>query len=232
MIRKLWVDRPTGRVEDWRGAQMSPSPAPASSNGADGFPVRRSPVCFASWVMRPIDQERFRAQPNIGPGNLRRARAVHGATPYSTSSSRISLRRDVDPPPQVLQTHGRRCHAAPASRVVGGSADSRVPSLHGHYPVSSLLRTRPPPSRRRTISRVPRLYARPDSADFAAGRGGFLQLLDAPVSPCCRSKPRRSAPPRQPDCDGPCGLRGVLDRSGSGVGICRGHLTFTCVTAR
>jgi hypothetical protein len=35
-----------GRVEDWRGAHMSPS-APASSNGANEFRVRRSPVCFA-----------------------------------------------------------------------------------------------------------------------------------------------------------------------------------------
>src|SRR6266852_5608056 len=60
--------------------------------------------------------------------------------------------------------------------------NSRVPSLHGRYPASSLLRTRPPPSRRRTISRDHRLYARPDSADFAAGRGGLLQLLDAAVS--------------------------------------------------
>src|SRR5881397_1922198 len=67
--------------------------------------------------------------------------------------------------------------------------NSRVPSLHGHYPASSLLRTRPPPSRRRTISRDPRLYARPASADFAAGRGGFLQLLDASVSPCRRYHP-------------------------------------------
>src|SRR3989449_5146774 len=110
--------------------------------------------------------------------------------------------------------------------------NSRVPSLHGPYPASSLLRTRPPPARRRPISRVPRLYVRPDSADFAAGRGGFLQLLDAAVSPCCRSKPRRSTPPRQPDCVGPGGLRGAIDRSASGVGIFRGHLTFTCVTAR
>src|SRR5712664_4639257 len=39
------------RVEDWRGTRLSTFPAPASSNGADGFPVRRSPVCFASWVM-------------------------------------------------------------------------------------------------------------------------------------------------------------------------------------
>jgi hypothetical protein len=41
----------TVRVEDWRGARVGPSPAPAASNGANGFPVRRSPVCFVSWVM-------------------------------------------------------------------------------------------------------------------------------------------------------------------------------------
>src|SRR5205807_8447757 len=39
----------------------------------------------------------------------------------------VSLRRDVDPPPQVLQTDGRRGHAAPASRVVGGSAEQQGP---------------------------------------------------------------------------------------------------------
>jgi len=61
---------------------------------------------------------------------------------------------------------------------------------------------------------------------------GLLQLLDASWSPCCRSKPRRSAPPRQPDCDGPCCLRGVIDRSASGVWMFRGQLTFTFVTAR
>src|SRR5215470_8605577 len=33
---------------------MSPSPAPARSNGAYGSPVRRSPVGFASRVMGPI----------------------------------------------------------------------------------------------------------------------------------------------------------------------------------
>src|SRR2546422_11437975 len=31
--------------------------------------------------------------------------------------------------------------------------NSRAPSLHGHYPASSLLRTRPSPSRLRPISR-------------------------------------------------------------------------------
>src|SRR2546422_1118998 len=41
---------------------VSPSPAPASSNGANGFPVRRFPVRFASRVMGPIDWERYRAE--------------------------------------------------------------------------------------------------------------------------------------------------------------------------
>src|SRR5438445_4811865 len=31
----------------------------------------------------------------------------------------LGLHHDVDPPPQVLQTDGRRDHAAPGSRVVG-----------------------------------------------------------------------------------------------------------------
>src|SRR5437016_10858373 len=72
------------------------------------------------------------------------------------------------------------------------------PSFLENYTASSLLRTRPPPSRRRPISRGHRLYDRLGSADFAAGRGGLLQLLDASSSPCCRSEPRRSAS------SGPC----------------------------
>jgi hypothetical protein len=39
----------------------------------------------------------------------------------------VGLRRDVDPPPQVLQTDGQPCHAAPAFRVVGGSAEQQGP---------------------------------------------------------------------------------------------------------
>src|SRR5512135_1762726 len=67
--------------------------------------------------------------------------------------------------------------------------NSRAPSLHGHYPASSLLRAPPPPSRLRPISRGRRLYGLPGSAAFAVGRGGLLQLLDVPLSPCRRSHP-------------------------------------------
>src|SRR5437667_11208749 len=35
----------------------------------------------------------------------------------------LGLRLDVEPPPQVLQTDGRGCHAAPAFHVVGGVAN-------------------------------------------------------------------------------------------------------------
>ena len=79
---------------------------------------------------------------------------------------------------------------------------SRAPSLHGHYPASSLLRAHPPPSRRPPVSQWSWLSGRPSSADFAAGRGGLLQLLVVSWSPCCRSHPAGGIPPRQPDCEG------------------------------
>ena len=60
------------RVEDWRGTSKGPFPAPASSNPACRFPAQSFPGRFASWVMRPITWEHFRA------------------TRYSASSSRPS----------------------------------------------------------------------------------------------------------------------------------------------
>jgi hypothetical protein len=69
------------------------------------------------------------------------------------------------------------------------SVISRAASLHGRYSASALLPAPPPPSRLRPTSRGHRLYGLPGSAAFAAGRGGLLQLLDVPWSPCCRSHP-------------------------------------------
>ena len=107
--------------------------------------------------------------------------------------------------------------------------NSRAPLLRGHCPASSLLRAHPPPSRRRPFSRVRRLYDLPSSTDFAAGRGGLLQLPDVSWSPCCRSHPAGGAPPRQPDCDAPCGLRAKSKRSASGATHFRG---YPCVHSR
>ena len=66
---------------------------------------------------------------------------------------RFSLRLGIYLPSQVLQTNGRRCHFALASRLAGRVTNSRAPSLHGRYPASTLLRTRPTPSRLRPLSR-------------------------------------------------------------------------------
>jgi hypothetical protein len=100
--------------------------------------------------------------------------------------------------------------------------NSRAPSLRGHYPASSLLRARPPPSRRRPLSRGNRLYSLPSSADFAAGRGGLLQLPDVSCAPCRRSHPAGGDSSPQPDCDDPCCLRAQSKRSASGI-VCRGY---------
>ena len=96
----------------------------------------------------------------------------------------------------ILQTwtyrpQKRQDGSAFALTYIGGVANGRAPSLHGHYPASSLLRAQPPPSRLRPTSRCRRLYGLPCSGDFAPGRGGLLQLLGMSLSPCCRFHPPR-----------------------------------------
>ena len=127
----------------------------------------------------------------------------------------VSLRLDVDPPPQVLQIDGRLCHLAPASRVGGGVAEQQGPFAPRALP--RLVATAGPSA---TLS---------PSADFPGSpvirptwlrrfRGGTRRaspvarrvLVTVPSLP-----PRRSVPPRQPDCDGPCCLR----PHGCGLGL-------------
>src|ERR1017187_8567526 len=83
---------------------------------------------------------------------------------------RLSLRLDVYSPSQVLQIVGRLCHLVLASLIAREITNSRAPSFHGHYSASSLLRTHPPPSRRRSISRLRRLYDLPCSGDLPSLR--------------------------------------------------------------
>src|SRR4029450_980492 len=109
--------------------------------------------------------------------------------PAPETPGRFSLRLGGYPPAQVWQTHGCLSHCTPASQVVEGVTNRRVPLLHGHYPASALLRTPPSPSRLRLISRWTGYTTYLASADFAAGRGGSLQLLRVSLSPCCRSHP-------------------------------------------
>src|SRR6476620_2099387 len=141
---------------------------------------------------------------------------------------RLSLRLDVESPPQVLQIDGRLCHLVPAFPIEGDIANRRVPLLRGRYSTSSLIRTHPPPSRRRSISRLSRLYDLPCSGDFSPGRGGLLQLLGMSLSPCCRFHPAEVMVPCRSDFGTPCCLHPTVAGSALGATHFRGHIHVHC----
>jgi hypothetical protein len=58
--------------------------------------------------------------------------------------------------------------------------NSRAPSLRGHYPASSLLRARPPPSRRQPISRTTGYTAYPAPPISRRDEEGFSFDLTCP----------------------------------------------------
>ena len=96
--------------------------------------------------------------------------------------------------------------------------------LRGRYSASPLIRTHPPPSRRRSTSRLNRLYDLPCSGDFSPGRGGLLQLLGMSLPPCCRFHPAEIEMPRRSDFGIPCCLRPSVAGSALGSTHFRGHL--------
>src|SRR5271157_1789632 len=131
---------------------------------------------------------------------------------------RLGLRLDVYSPPQVLQIDGRLCHLVLAFLMVGDFTNSRAALLRRRYSASSLIRTHPPPSRLRSISRLGRLYDLPCSGDFAPGRGGLLQLLGMSLPPCCRFHPAEVKEPLRSDFGSPM----QPSPSGWGLGL-RGY---------
>src|SRR6202521_4493479 len=94
------------------------------------------------------------------------------------------------------------------------------------------LRTQPPPSHLRSISRFSRLYDLPCSGDFAPGRGGLHQLLGMPLLPCCRFHPAEVEMPHRSDFGTPCCLRPTEAGSALGFTPFEATFTFTVVTAR
>jgi hypothetical protein len=101
-------------------------------------------------------------------------------------------------------------------------------SLHGHCSASSLIRTHPPPSRLRSISRLSRLCDLPCSGDFSPGRGGLLQLLGVSLPPCCRFHPAEAKVPHRSDFGAPCCLRPTVAGSALGFTHFRGHIRVHC----
>src|SRR6516164_6713074 len=106
------------------------------------------------WRLHP-SRARFVASPRIGYAS-RPNRAIDGrGLPPPRSAALLAA-----PTPLSFVL------AFPIERDV---TNSRAPSLRGRYSASSLLRTRPPPSRLRSISRLSRLYDLPCSGDFSSG---------------------------------------------------------------
>ena len=123
-----------------------------------------------------------------------------------------------------LQIHGRLYHLVLAFLIARETTNSRAPSLRGHCSASSLIRTHPPLSRLRSISRLSRLYDLPCSGNFSPGRGGLLQLLGMSLPPCCRFHPAEVKMPHRSDFGTPCCLRPTVASSALGSTHSRGHI--------
>jgi hypothetical protein len=164
---------PRFRRECLTSLAVSPSPAPATSNGADGFPVHRSPARFTPEVMRPSGMAALSAATLLSPPTPPGPTATAFARAYSLRlrscrSAGAFIRAPLPPVlAEELRTAGPLGSAAitPLRRYSG---PIRHPLVVGPLPGAAGYR------------------AYPAAADFAAGRGGLLQLLAVSWSPCCR----------------------------------------------
>src|SRR5450755_2573461 len=87
--------------------------------------------------------------------------------------------------------------------------------------ITPLLRYYEPIRHPLAVPRFPSFagYTVPCSADFAAGRGGLLQLLGISLSSCCRYYPARVSRRIGQIATIPCCLRSTTESSASGVNI-------------
>ena len=158
---------------------VSPFPAPATSNGACGFPALRSLVRFATSFMRPP-----------WPAMLSGADLM--VSLYSTFANRFCLLLVVYPRPQVLQITGRFYHGAPASR--GGQGVTVQQGSFAPWELPQFIATTNPSA---TLS---------SSTDFP---GFLVIRLPAPpisrrdeegFSSCSTCPCHRAAPTTPPEC--------------------------------
>src|ERR1700680_85328 len=131
-----------------------------------------------------------------------------------------------------MQTDGRLCHLTLAFLVVGASKQQ------GRFAPRTLLRFIAITGPAATLSPFHRFpgvtgyTASLCSADFAAGRGGLLQLLGASLSSCCRYNPAGVVHRLGQIFDSPYCLRPIKESSASGVHVFEAIHAFTFVTAR
>ena len=166
-------------------AAMITFPAPATSNVACGFPALRSPVCFGPRLMRPIQSGWLSAEQSTAYSTTPNRNADDSGPPRSIASAvqlsprRISSGSGLANNRALLS--GRPClpYCQKSCKQQGRFAPRALPHLIATTGPSDSLS----PSAAFPVSR---LYGLPCSADFAAGRGGSLQLLSTSLSPCRR----------------------------------------------
>ncbi len=136
----------------------------------------------------------------------------------------LSLRLVVEPPLQVLQTDGRHCQVAPAFHVVGGIAEQQGPVAPRALP--RLIATPGPSATLSPTTHFPGalVIGQRLLRAFRRGTRRASPVARRVLAPVPSLSPRRSDPPRQPTCDGPCCLRPSITGSASGASLFRGYL--------
>jgi hypothetical protein len=110
--------------------------------------------------------------------------------------------------------------------------NSRVPLLHRRYPVSSRLRTRPPPSRLRSISRWMPVIRPTLLRRFLGGTRTASPVAQRILVTVLPLLPRRSESTHRSEFADPCCLRLTIEGSASGNISVEATCGFTCVAAR
>ena len=187
---------------------VSPVPAPATSNGACGFPALRFPADFTARFMRPTATAPLPGAPSATIAAATPPRGSDSAFPEQYSRRRSVLqttKRHYQPllPPPFLTTTCRQQgpfarRALP--RVCTTTAPSATRSSPRRFPGGSGYTASLPPG------------------PFALGRDGLLQLLGVSCVSVLPVAPRRWSLTRQPVCVSPYCLR--PRRSGSALGTC------------
>ena len=107
---------------------------------------------------------------------------------------------------------------SPLPPIIGEEGmNSRAPLLHGRYPASSLLRTRPPPSRLRSISRWMPVIRPTLLHRFLGGTRTASPVAQRILVTVLPLPPRRSESTRRSGFVDPCCLRLTLESSAFGV---------------
>ena len=148
---------------------------------------------------------------------------------YSASSSRLGLRRGVDPPSRGLAGEWAIFSRRPCFPCCQRNTSSRVPWLQRHVP--AFLASTDPSATLSSSAHFPGalVIGRTWLPQFRGGTRRASPVAQRVLVPVLSLPPRRSVPSRQPACGGPCGLRPFIAGPASGASRCRGHL---CVPLR